>query len=185
MRKVTFGINISIDGYCDHTSFRPNEELYEYFINEMKDVDLIVYGRKMYELMFPYWDDVLTDNTSTKEEVDFARTLTAIDRVVFSCTLDSLPDGTKIYKGNLEDEIRLLKQQPGKNISIDSLSLLAQLAPLGLIDEFHFVVHPGIVGHGTRLLDNVDLHGNGNLQLVESRPFKTGGCVALHYAKVV
>src|ERR1700743_2239090 len=117
MRKVVYGINISIDGCVDHTAFSPSENVYDYFINLLSDADQIIYGRKTYELMFPYWSDILTDPTATEDELSFAETITAIDKMVFSKTLYSVNDNTRIMRDNLEEEILRLKQLPGKDIS--------------------------------------------------------------------
>ena len=148
----------------------------------MHEVDLIVYGRKTYELMVPYWPDIARDKSGTKEEVKFAETLTAIDKVVFSRTLESAEGNTRIVRSGLEEEILKLKQQPGKKISIGGVSLRSQLMALGLVDEYHFIVHPVIAGKGKRLFEDVNLEEQLNLKLVGSKHLKSG-CVALHYLK--
>lgn len=182
MRTVTFGMNISIDGYCDHTIFDPTEELYDYFTGMMDDVDLLFYGRVMYELMFPYWADVAKSKSGTAGENRFAERLTAIDKVVISRSLDSVDENTRIIRNNPAEELLKLKQQPGKKISLDSVSLLPELIAAGLIDEFHLVVHPIIVGKGRPLLDAGSLQEKLKLKLVDTIVFKSG-CVAHHYMK--
>ncbi len=182
MRNVTFGMNISIDGYCDHTLFSPTEDLYDYFTSMMDDVDLLFYGRVMYELMFPYWADVAKDKSGTAQEIRFAERLTAIDKMVVSRSLDSTQENIRIVRSDPAGELRKLKQQPGKKISVDSVSMLPELISAGLIDEFHLVVHPVIIGRGRRLLDAGSLHENLNLKLVDTIIFKSG-CVAQHYLK--
>ncbi|MGZ3767875.1 MAG: dihydrofolate reductase family protein, partial [Mucilaginibacter sp.] len=104
MRNVIYGINVSIDGCCDHTKFGPDEETFEFFTNLMKEADLIVYGRKTYELMVPYWPDVAKAGSERKVELDFAEAFTAIDKVVFSKTLQSADENTRIVRDNLEEE---------------------------------------------------------------------------------
>ena len=182
MRTVIYAINLSIDGCCDHTKFNPSEDMMAFFIDLFGQVDLIVYGRTTYELMIPYWPDVEKDPTSSKSDVEFAKTFNAIDKVVFSRSLDKAAENTKILHGNLETEVLKLKQGTGKNISVGGVSLPEQLMALGLIDEFYFVVHPVVVGKGRRLLDGTDLKKNLNLTLVDSKTFPSG-CVALHYVK--
>jgi len=182
MRTVTFGMNISLDGYCDHTIFRPDVELHDYFIEMMNDVDLLFYGRTMYQLMFPYWEDVLKDETSTPDEIRFAEKITSIDKVVVSRSLDSAEGVTRIIRSNPAEELLKLKQHPGKKISVDSVSMLPELIAAGLIDEFNLVVHPVIVGRGRRLLNAGSLQENFNLKLVNSKTFQSG-CIALHYVK--
>jgi dihydrofolate reductase len=182
MRNVVYGINISINGCCDHTKFGPDKETFEFFINLIKEADLIVYGRKTYELMVPYWPDIAKAKSETKVENDFAETFTAIDKVVFSKTLQSADENTRIVRDNLEEEILKLKQQPGKKISVGGVDLPGQLMALGLIDEYYFVVHPVVVGEGRKLWDDVSLTENRNLKLVDCKVFKSG-CLALHYLK--
>ena len=184
MRKIIYTINISIDGCVDHTSFgpvSPDQELFDYFTRQMQDIDLDVYGRKMYELMFPYWSDVAKDKSGTKWENEFAERLTAIDKVVFSRSLDTVEGNARIVRTNPVDELLRLKQAPGKNISVDTVSLFAQIAQAGLIDEYNFVVHPVIVGKGTRLVEG-SLPERLQLKLVDSIVFKSGA-VALRYLK--
>lgn len=182
MRTVTFGMNISLDGYCDHTAFTPQEPLYNYFTSMMDDVDLVFFGRVMYELMFPYWADVAQNKSGTTEEISFAERLTAIDKVVVSRTLESAPYNARIIRSNPAAELLKLKQQPGKKISVDTVSMLPELISAGLIDEFRLVIHPVMVGKGRRLLDAGSLQENLNLKLVDTIPFKSG-CVAHHYVK--
>ncbi|TDE15210.1 dihydrofolate reductase family protein [Dyadobacter psychrotolerans] len=182
MRTVTFAMNISLDGYCDHTVFNPGESIHDYFTQTMDDVDLLFFGRVMYELMFPYWSDVAANQSGTADEIRFAEKLTSIDKVVVSKSLQSAGNNTRIIRGNPSGELLKLKQQPGKKISVDSVSLLPELMAAGLIDEFHLVVHPVIVGRGRRLLDQGSLDENLNLKLVDTLVFKSGA-VALHYLK--
>lgn len=182
MRNVVYSINLSIDGYCDHTHFDPDEELFEYFNGLMQETDLLMYGRITYQMMIPYWPDVAKNQSGTKAVNEFAQMLTAIDKVVFSQTLDNVGGNTRIIRGNLEDEILKLKHEPGKKISIGGVNLPSQLIALGLVDEFYFVVHPIIAGEGRRLLDGTDFNERLNLKLVESRIFKSG-CIGLHYLK--
>lgn len=182
MRNVSFALNISLDGYCDHTLGVPSEELMEYFADMMDDVDLLFYGRIMYQLMFPYWADVADDRSGSAAEVRFADRLVAIDKVVVSRSLERVYGNTTIIRSDPAAELRNLKQQPGKTISVDTVSMLPELIAAGLIDEFHLVVHPVIAGNGRHLLNSGSLPEMFKLELVTTRTFKNG-CVALHYHK--
>lgn len=182
MRKVSFALNISLDGYCDHTLGEPSEELMEYFTRMMDDVDLLFYGRVMYQLMFPYWADVAESGTGSIADIRFAERLISIDKVVVSRSLESVEGNTTIIRNDPAVELLKLKQQPGKTISVDTVSMLPELMAAGLIDEFHLVLHPVMAGSGRHLLDAGSLSENFKLELVETRTFKNG-CVALHYRK--
>jgi len=185
MRKVIFDINLTIDGCCDHTKLSGNDETFEYFTNLFRDVDLFVFGRKTYQLMVPFWPNVAKNcSGNTKAMNEFAQAFDAVDNIlVFSQSLDNAEGkNTRIVRTRPQDEILKLKQEQGKNILIGGLNLLSQLVESGLIDEYHFIVHPIVVGEGRRLLEGISLEEKLQLELVESTVFKSG-CVALRYLK--
>jgi len=183
MRNVIFAINISLDGCCDHTKVIADEELLEHFTLLLRDADLLVYGRKTYQLMVPYWPDVAKNPFETKASLEFAKTFVSINKIVFSQSLESAEDkNTKIVRTKLQDEIVRLKHEQGKNILVGGVSIPSQLIALGLVDEYRFVVQPIVAGEGRRLLEGVSLPERLQLKLVESKIFKSG-CVALRYLK--
>ncbi|SDS55147.1 Dihydrofolate reductase [Mucilaginibacter mallensis] len=185
MRNVIYAINTTLDGCCDHIKFYPDEETMEYFMHLTRDADTFLYGRKTYQLMVPYWPDVVKNPSGDrKEDIEFAQAFDAVDKIiVFSQSLDS-PEGnkTKIVRTGLQDEVLKLKQEQGKNILTGGVNIPSQLAELGLIDEYHIVVHPIVIGEGRRLFDGINLQEKLQLKLVESTVFKSGS-VALRYLK--
>jgi dihydrofolate reductase len=183
MRNVIFAINITLDGCCDHTKFNPDEETFEYFMRLLRDCDLLVYGRKTYQLMVPYWPDIAKSHSETKADIEFAQAFVSKKKIVFSRSLASAEDeNTRIVRTNLRDEILKLKQEQGKNILVGGVDVPSQLMELGLIDEYRFVVMPIIAGEGRRLFEGINLPEKRRLKLVESKIFKSG-CVALRYLK--
>ena len=148
----------------------------------MDDVDLLFYGRVMYQLMFPYWSDVAKDRSGSTAELSFAQRLVSIDKVVMSRTLENVEGNTTIIRSEPAVELRKLKEQTGRTISVDTVSMLPELMAAGLIDEFHLVAHPVMAGSGRPLLYAGSLPESFKLKLVETRTFKNG-CVALHYRK--
>ena len=183
MRKLTYAINVTIDGCCDHTKAFADGELLEHYTELLRDVDLLVYGRKTYELMVPYWPEIAKNQSETKADIEFARAFVSIKKVVFSRTLDSAEDkDTRIVRTDLRDEILQLKQEPGKNILVGGVSVPSQLIQLGLVDEYRFVVGPILAGEGRRLMEGVSLPEKLQLKLVETKTLKSG-CVALRYSK--
>src|SRR5215469_1476740 len=156
MRNVIFAINITLDGCCDHTKVIADEETHEYFTHLMRDVDLLVFGRKTYQLMVPFWPDVAKNQSETKAMNEFARAFDSINKIVFSQSLDGAEGNTRIVR--------------------------TQLIELGLVDEYRFVVSPIVAGEGRRLLEGVSLPEKLQLKLVDSKIFRSG-CVALHYSK--
>jgi dihydrofolate reductase len=183
MRKLIFAINTTLDGCVDHTKQMADEEMHEYFTHLMRDVDLLVFGRKTYQLMVPFWPEVAKSQSMTRAENEFARTFDSINKIVFSRSLDSAEDrNTRIIRTNLHDEIRKLKQEQGKNILVGGVDIPSQLMELGLVDEYRFVVGPSLAGEGRRLLEGVSLPEKLQLKRVESKFFESG-CVALRYLK--
>jgi dihydrofolate reductase len=185
MRNLIYAINTTLDGCCDHTKFYANEDTMEYFTHLTQDADTFVYGRKTYELMVPYWPDVAKNPSGDrKEDIEFAQAFDAVNKiVVFSQSLDSSGDKkTSIFRTGLHDEILKLKQEQGKNILTGGVTIPSQLAELGLIDEYRFVVHPIVIGEGRRLFEGINLQEKLQLKLVESTVFKSGS-VALRYLK--
>jgi dihydrofolate reductase len=182
MRKLIYAINTTLDGCIDHTKFSPDAETFDYITHLTRDADTFVYGRKTYQLMVPYWPDAAKDPSD-----EFAQAFVAVDKiVVFSQSLDS-PEGpeaekTRIVRKNLHDEILKLKQEPGKDILTGGITIPSQLAELGLIDEYHILVHPIVVGEGRRLFEGINLKEQLQLKLVESTVFKSGS-VVLRYLK--
>jgi len=187
MRKLVYAINTSLDGCIDHTKFYPDEETMAYFTQLTRDAGTFLYGRITYQLMVPYWPDVAKSPPGQDDrevDIEFARAFDAVEKiVVFSQSLEG-PEGekTRIVSTGLQDEVLKLKQEPGKNIFTGGVTLASQLAALGLIDEYHFVVHPIIVGEGRRLFEGINLEEKLQLKLVESTVFKSGA-VVLRYVK--
>jgi len=183
MRNLIFAINITLDGCCDHTKQLADDETHEYFTQLLREVDLLIFGRKTYQLMVPFWPEVAKNQSMTKASNEFARAFDSINKLVFSRTLASADDkNTRIVRTNLRDEILRLKQEPGKNILVGGVDIPSQLIELGLVDEYRFVVGPIIAGEGRRLLEGVSLPERLQLKLVDSKIFKSG-CVALRYLK--
>src|SRR3984957_19370642 len=117
MRNLIFAINITLDGCCDHTKTISDDEILEYFTHLLRDVDLMVFGRKTYQLMVPYWPDVAKSHSMTKASNEFADRFDSINKIVFSQSLDSAVEpNTRIIREKLPDEILKLKQRQGQNI---------------------------------------------------------------------
>ena len=184
MRKLIYAINLTLDGCCDHTKGISNDEIHEYYVQLLQDIDLLVFGRKTYQLMVPFWPDVAKNHSGqTKAMNDFAQAFDAKKIIVFSRSLDRAEGGnTRIVHTNLQDEILKLKQEQGKDILVGGVDVPTQLIKLGLVDEYRFVIQPIVVGEGRRLLDDISLPEKLELKLVESKIFDSG-YVALRYLK--
>jgi dihydrofolate reductase len=185
VRKTVFAINITADGYCDHMDGIADDELHEYFTGVLRNADTGVFGRKTYELMVPFWPDVAGDQSMSPASNEFARVFNSLDWIVFSKTLNRVEDGnTRLSRVSPEEEVRTLRQRPGKDILIGGLSIASQLSRSGLIDEYHFVVQPFVAGKGPRLFESTGLNDKISLQLAGSTTLHSG-VIALHYKRLV
>jgi len=187
MRNLIYAINITLDGCCDHTKFNPDETMLEHYTQLLEEVDLLIYGRRTYQLMVPYWPDVAKNPSETKTDIEFGKTFVSKNKVVFSRSLDRAEvkkedKNTRVVSTDLREEILKLKKESGKPIMAGGVDIPSQLTELGLVDEYRIVVAPVIVGKGRRLFDGVNLPEKLRLKLVESKTFKSGS-VALRYLK--
>jgi len=181
MRKVIFAINNTIDGYADHTTGIADNELHDFFTNLLNEADVVLMGRKTYQLMESFWPAAYDDPRSTKSMLRFADKYNPIKKVIFSKTLTEVKwENSQLAYKDIPGIVSELKKQKGKNILAGSLSIASQLLKLDLIDEFWFVVHPIIAGKGIQLLEGFDERRD--LELIDMKKFKSGA-VALHYQK--
>ena len=133
--------------------------------------------------MVPYWPDVARNQSEGEASNEFASVFDSLDKVVFSTTLkQARGNNTRIVRTNVAEEVLALKQQPGKDIGVGGLSIASQLSERGLIDEYHFVVHPVVAGKGPRLFETVNPQERLQLDFIGSETFQSG-VVALHYRK--
>jgi len=184
MRKLVFGINLTLDGCCDHTKGIGDEDVHNFFRQLLLESDTLLYGRKTYQLMVPFWPEVAKNNSGTTKAMnDFAHAFSSIKNiVVFSRSLSTVEEkNVDIVRGDLREEIHKLKQQEGKDILTGGVDIPSQLIQLGLVDEYIFVIQPILVGDGRRLLEGLTLQEK--LQFVKADPFKSGS-VALRYKKI-
>ncbi len=145
MAKLVYGLNQSLDGYVDHLEFRPNPTLFRHFIEHVRDLAGIVYGRRTYEVM-RYWDGDLADCAA--EERDFATAWRSQPKWVVSRSLKSVGPNATLVEDDIEAVIRGLKAQLVGEIEVAGPDLAGSLTNLGLIDEYRLYLHPIVVGRG-------------------------------------
>ncbi len=178
MRKVIAAINMTVDGFCDHTAGLPDEEIHDHYTELLGQGGVILYGRITYQLM-EFWRTILEKPSKEKSMNDFAMAIDKIPKIVFSHTLKNVDwKSAKLADRNPEDEVLALKQQPGKDIFIGSPGLIAAFTKLNLIDEYQLCVHPVIVGRGLPLFKNIT--DRILLKLIKTKTF-TNGAVILYY----
>jgi len=171
-------MNMTLDGYCDHTEMIADDEIHQHYTDLLKSADAIVYGRKTFQLM-EYWKSVVEKPTGNKATDDFAAAIDDIQKIVYSRTLKSVDwKNTELKNEIVKEEILDLKKQARKSILIGSPSLIVALAKLDLVDEFQLGVQPTVIGSGLTLFKNVT--DRVDLKLLRTKTFGCGA-VFLYY----
>lgn len=176
MRPLRYSINVTLDGCCDHRAIVPDEELHRHAVENLEQADALLFGRVTYEMMeaaFRSPAEGLPDWM-----VPFARTIDAAKKYVVSSTLERVDWNAELVRGDLGKAVEQLKQESGKGLFVGGVKLPLALAELGLIDEYEFVVHPRLAGHGPTLF--AGLSKSVDLKLVSRLEFGSGA-VAMRY----
>ena len=179
MRPLRYSINVTLDGCCDHREGIVDEDLHRNAVRNIVESDALLLGRVTYEMMEAAWRWPVPAGTRPDWMDSFARTMDAAKKYVVSSTLDRVDWNAELVRGDLGTAVQQLKQQPGKRLFTGGVTLPLALAELGLIDEYEFVVHPRVVGHGPTLF--AGLSKPVDLKLVSQVEFGSGA-VAMRYA---
>jgi dihydrofolate reductase len=177
MRKLIAAMNMTLDGFCDHTAMIADEEIHQHYNELLRNTGALIYGRTTYQLMESYWPSVVKNPTGNKPMDEFAVLIDNISKIVFSRTLKSVDwKNTQLKKEFTKEEILELKKEAGKNILVGSPSLIVALSNLDLIDEYQLSVQPIILGSGLPLFKNV--RDRIDLKLLKAKTF---GCGAVTF----
>jgi len=185
MRRIIAALNMTIDGFCDHTAGLPDEDIHQHYTELLGQGDAILYGRTTYQLM-EFWRTLLENPSQEKSMNDFATAIDNIPKIVFSHTIKNVDwESARVAKRELKDEVLELKQSRpasgasgSKDIFVGSRSLIIQLIKLDLIDEFQLCIHPVVAGNGLPLFENINDRIIFNL--VNTKTFNSGA-VILYY----
>jgi dihydrofolate reductase len=181
MGLLTFGLNVTLDGCCDHREGIADDELHDYFTQLMDAAGAMLWGRVTYELMESAWPAVARDENAPRAMQEWARKLEVKPKYVVSASRRDFPwNNTSLLQGNLRDAVTQLKEKTPQGVLVGSPTLGSALERLGLIDEYRLVVHPVLSGHGPRLFQG--LEPSRHLELVSTNRMKSGQ-VALHYRR--
>lgn len=176
MRELRYSINVTLDGCCHHEAgLPPDEESMAHWTAEMGRADALLFGRTTYTMMEAAWRKPATGtwpDWMEEWEVPFAETLDRAPKHVVSSTLSQVDWNAKLLEGELGPAVERLKQEPGEGVFVGGVTLPLALANLGLIDEYVFLVHPVLAGHGPSLL--AGLHKRIQLELVDRHDFRSG-----------
>ncbi|MFW9867640.1 MAG: dihydrofolate reductase family protein [Candidatus Thorarchaeota archaeon] len=181
MRKLLAAINVSLDGYADHEIAIADDELHDFYTDLLNNVDIILFGRVTYKLMESYWPIAPNDPEATASMIKFAHKINNMPKIVFSKTLEKVEwYNTKLIHDDIIKEVKKLKQQSGKSLSVGGISVIQALTNEGLIDDYWILVQPIIIGKGKLLFDGIDQ--TIKLRLINTKNFKSG-VVVLHYQR--
>src|ERR1700722_150259 len=178
MRPLRYSINITLDGCCDHRVVTPDEDLHRNAVENLNQADALLFGRVTYEMMEAAFRPPAQEGASPDWMEPFARTIDAAKKYVVSSTGERVDWNAELVHGDLEKAVRQLKQESGKGLLTGGVKLPLALAELGLIDEYEFVVHPRLAGHGPTLFAGLSKHVD--LRLVSRLDFGSGA-VAMRY----
>ena len=179
MRPLRYYINVTLDGCCDHRAGVPTDEvLHRYAAETVARADGLLFGRVIYEMMEAAWRGPAPAGARPEWMEPFARPIDAAKKYVVSSTLERVDWNAELVRGDLGTFVRLIKQEPGKELLTGGVTLPLALTELGLIDEYEIVVHPRVVGHGPSLF--AGLSKPLDLRLVGRREFPSGA-VAMRY----
>jgi dihydrofolate reductase len=182
MRLVRYSINVTLDGCCDHHAITQDEGLHRHATENLEQADALLFGRVTYEMMEAAWrppaqTGVRPDWMENWME-PFARTINAAKKYVVSSTLNRVDWNAELVRGDLAKAVQQLKRESGRGLFVAGVKLPQALAELGLIDEYEFVVHPRLAGHGPTLFAGLTKHID--LKLVSRLEFGSG-VVAMRY----
>ena len=178
MGKLIAAINMTLDGYCDHTAMIADEEIHQHYTALLYDAGAMLYGRTTYQLMESYWPTVVQKPTGNKPIDEFAVAIEDTPKIVFSHTLRKVEwKNSRLATENLGNEAIALKQQSEKDIFIGSPSLISLLTELQLLDEFQLCIHPVIAGGGLPLFNNISERNV--LKLLKTKTIGSGAII--HY----
>jgi dihydrofolate reductase len=178
VRPLRFAVNVTLDGCIDHRVMIPDEELHRRAAASLAEADALIFGRVTYELMEAAWRGPSPAAVSAEWQRPFARTIDAAKKYVVSRTLNRVDWNAELVRGDLGEAVRRLKQEPGRGLFAAGTRLGLALTELGLIDEYEFIVHPRIAGHGPTLF--AGLSRLVDLRLVDRLEYGSGA-VAMRY----
>jgi dihydrofolate reductase len=186
MRPLRYSINVTLDGCCDHRAGVPDEELHRHATETLARADALIFGRVVYEMMEAAWRPVAQTHRRPDWMADwmqpFARTIDAARKYVVSTTLTHVDWNAELLRGDPATAVSQLKQQSGNGLYVAGVQLPLALAERGLIDEYEFIVHPRLAGHGPAPFAGLSKYVD--LKLVGRREFGSGA-VALRYEPMV
>jgi dihydrofolate reductase len=183
MGLLTFSLNVTLDGCVDHEEGDVDDESHAFFTRLMDERGAMLWGRVTYEMMESYWPAVARGDVEAPPAIrEWAVKLEAKPKYVVSSTRTTFPwTNSRLVAGDLRAGVQRLKDETPAGVLLGSGALATELDRLDLIDEYQFLVHPRIAGHGPTLYQG-GLPGTRRLELISARPLRSGA-VAMHYRR--
>jgi dihydrofolate reductase len=178
MHPLRYSINVTLDGCCDHRAILADKDLHRHAVEGIDQADALLFGRVTYEMMEAAFRPPAQTGARPDWMEDFVRTINAAKKYVVSSTLDRVDWNAELVPGDLGKAVQQLKRESGKGLFTGGVKLPLALAELGLIDEYEFVVHPRLAGHGPTLFAGLSKYVD--LRLVDRLEFSSGA-VAMKY----
>ncbi|MFL5622996.1 MAG: dihydrofolate reductase family protein [Gemmatimonadaceae bacterium] len=178
MRRLRYSINLTLDGCCDHRAGIPNEDVHRHALENIEWADALLFGRVTYEMMEEAWRQPVPAGARPEWMEPFARTIDAARKYVVSSKLQRVDWNAELVRGDLAKAVQQLKSESGKGLLTGGITLPFALAELGLIDEYDFVVHPRVAGHGPTLLAGLSKYVD--LELVNLKDYHSGTVAMLY-----
>jgi dihydrofolate reductase len=178
---LTFALNVTLDGCCDHREMIADDEMLDHFTQLIGAAGAMLYGRTSYELMEEHWPAVARDEKAPRAMREWARKLEDVPKYVVSASRRDFPWKNSFHvEGDIREAVTQLKKRTPQGVLVGSPMLSAALERLGLIDEYHVVVHPVLAGHGPTLFQG--LERSRHLDLISTMRM-TSGVTAMHYRR--
>jgi dihydrofolate reductase len=178
VRPLRYSINVTLDGCCDHRAIPPDESLHRHAVENFNQADALLFGRVTYKMMESAWRPSAQLGARPDWMEPFAESIAAAKKYVVSSTLEQVDWNAELMRGDVGKAVQRLKREPGKGLLVGGVQLPLALTELGLIDEYEFVVHPRLAGHGPTLFAGLSRHVD--LKLVSRLEFGSGA-VAMRY----
>lgn len=178
MGKIIAAMNMTLDGFCDHTVGIADDEIHEHYTELLRNSGRAIWGRTTYQLM-EYWRPITEKPTGNKATDEFAAVIGDISKIVYSRTLESVDwKNTELKRELVKDEILDLKRREERDILVASPSMIVQFTELGIIDEYQLGLQPIVIGKGLTLFKNIT--DRLDLKLLKTKPFSSG-VIMLYY----
>jgi dihydrofolate reductase len=175
---LRYSINVTLDGCCDHRAIPPDEDLHRHAVENFSQADALLFGRVTYDMMEAAWRPPVPTGARPDWAEAFAQAINGARKYVVSSTLEQVDWNAELVRGDVGQAVQQLKRESDEGLFIGGVQLPLALTELGLIDEYEFVVHPRLAGHGPTLF--AGLSKQVDLRLMSRLEFGSGA-VAMRY----